>query len=844
MQRSSALGLLVLSAAVSSAEIRGLRADSPVSSGLVLHLDGSDLDGARNGPTGDPGDGASVREWADVSGEGHHLLSDGARPIRVDDGVGGRPAVEFGAGDDVLERADILGGVAGNPALDLFVVIDSSELAPFFGLGTGVGGQTKITSTESAFHFANGARHFAGSPLYGAGPRIGNFVAPESPTYGTHRFVLNGDEATASKTTTPNGWTLFPASGGVTRLGAGIGTDGAIDGDFSGRIAEVLAFSRELTSTERTLVLNYLSSRYGIAVAAALDLYAGDIPANGGYSEDVFGIAFDLSSRVPTGGAAGLRIVDRAFLVDPGDSLLAGHTEPTNGWIAAEVGDEPRVATRAKRSWFLDARDAGGAGGTVDLAFDFAAASLGSPSLSDDYFLVGRNTADWTVLASTPEVTDGVVTFGDVEVAELDGRVVTLGNSSSTPRVFTVVISEFLASNRLTVDDFQGDSSDFVELRNTSPTNDVDVGGWYLTDNPRLLRKWRIPDETTIDAEDELLIFASGKDLTARQLHTNFELNTSGEFLALVAPDETIVDQFAPRYPRQFRDVAYGLPSPTGDATYLERATPGRSNAGPTLLGPEIDDESFSPPQPGPSDDIVVTAIARDVLAPVAALRLTYRVLYGAEAAPISMNDAGRDGDAAAGDGVFTGVIPSGQFQAGDMVRWIIEAEDTDGNVSASPRFTDPRRTPEYHGTVVSDPARDSSLPVFDWFLRPGTESAADTRTGTRASVAFLGEFYDNVFVRIRGGSTSGLRKKSYKFDFNPGYHFRVSPGTQDECPRSSTSTPRMERQGIRSAAVLSYETIRQQLASPACRMQNLILMQQRRARSIALVTAFIGADR
>ncbi|HZN64484.1 MAG TPA: CotH kinase family protein, partial [Tepidisphaeraceae bacterium] len=40
-----------------------------------------------------------------------------------------------------------------------------------------------------------------------------------------------------------------------------------------------------------------------------------------------------------------------------------------------------------------------------------------------------------------------------------------------------------------------------------------------------------------------------------------------------------------------------------------------------------------------------------------------------------------------------------------------------------------------------------------------------------RASVYHAGEFYDNVFVRDRGGFTSD----GYKVDFNPGYHFRWS---------------------------------------------------------------------
>ena len=55
--------------------------------------------------------------------------------------------------------------------------------------------------------------------------------------------------------------------------------------------------------------------------------------------------------------------------------------------------------------------------------------------------------------------------------------------------------------------------------------------------------------------------------------------------------------------------------------------------------------------------------------------------------------------------------------------------------------------------------------------------STRGTRTGTRSSVFFNGEFYDNVFTRVRGASSEGVSKKSYKFDFNTGHHFRFAPG-------------------------------------------------------------------
>ena len=73
-------------------------------------------------------------------------------------------------------------------------------------------------------------------------------------------------------------------------------------------------------------------------------------------------------------------------------------------------------------------------------------------------------------------------------------------------------------------------------------------------------------------------------------------------------------------------------------------------------------------------------------------------------------------------------------------------------------------QSPEYFGTVIQNARLTSSLPIFQWFTQ--SESASNTRSGTRASVYFDGRFYENIFVRKRGGATNG---SSQKFDFNKG---------------------------------------------------------------------------
>jgi hypothetical protein len=128
------------------------------------------------------------------------------------------------------------------------------------------------------------------------------------------------------------------------------------------------------------------------------------------------------------------------------------------------------------------------------------------------------------------------------------------------PAQTQVLISEFMASNGRTVADEDGNYSDWIELYNSGSTS-VNLNGWHLTDNASNLTKWRFP-AVTLAPKGFLLVFASGNDRTdpSLPLHTNFSLSAAGEYLALVRPDgTTVVSQFAPQFPEQFRDVSYGI---------------------------------------------------------------------------------------------------------------------------------------------------------------------------------------------------------------------------------------------------------------------------------------------
>jgi hypothetical protein len=163
------------------------------------------------------------------------------------------------------------------------------------------------------------------------------------------------------------------------------------------------------------------------------------------------------------------------------------------------------------------------------------------------------------------------------------------------------------------------------------------------------------------------------------------------------------------------------------------------------------------------------------------------------------------------------------------MVRWYITANDTNNVSSRWPLFPDPLNSPQYLGTIIDDLSLTSNLPILHWFVEYPAE--ADTWTGTRCSMFFIGHFYDNVFVRIRGGTSSYLEKKNHKFVFNKGHYFLFS---DDQI--------RVEKANINAAYVdTSYmrEILSQELSTkagvPSCYTFPLRLQQNGDFHSLAI---------
>ena len=121
-----------------------------------------------------------------------------------------------------------------------------------------------------------------------------------------------------------------------------------------------------------------------------------------------------------------------------------------------------------------------------------------------------------------------------------------------------VRINEILCVNETGEKDALGERSDWIELYNDGPS--FSLAGWGLSDSQKNLFKWVFP-ETNFLAGTYLIVRADNLDrkISGEELHTNFKISSSGEYLGLCNPEGETVSAFSPRFPPQTADISYGF---------------------------------------------------------------------------------------------------------------------------------------------------------------------------------------------------------------------------------------------------------------------------------------------
>ena len=312
----------------------------------------------------------------------------------------------------------------------------------------------------------------------------------------------------------------------------------------------------------------------------------------------------------------------------------------------------------------------------------------------------------------------------------------------STP-IPGIMISEFMAENKNSLHDEDGDSPDWIELFNPTGAA-VSLKDWGLTDDPSRLMKWRFPNVNLL-SKGYLVVFASEKNRTnpAARLHTNFKLSSSGEFLALVDPRTNVVSEFAPIYPDQQPDISYGRDRVAPEVLgYFLSPTPGAANS--------TSGAGFAPKVQFGRDSGTFSGSFLLTLATASSNALIYYTLDGSAPTNSSLLYAGAITMAA------TRQVRARAFEAG-LLPGPIRSESylqLNGNVLG---FSSDLPVVVIHnfgaGAVPASPDQAASISIFE----PGTSRSSLTNPPVLANRAGL---------NIRGSSTEGIAKRSFALEF------------------------------------------------------------------------------
>jgi hypothetical protein len=179
-------------------------------------------------------------------------------------------------------------------------------------------------------------------------------------------------------------------------------------------------------------------------------------------------------------------------------------------------------------------------------------------------------------------------------------------DSGIIPNPDAVVINEILAHSHETL-------PDWIELYNTTETT-IDIGGWYLSDSGSALKKYRIAEGTTLEA-NEYLVFAEdvnfGPGSSDAGRLVGFRLSKNGEQVYLSAAEGGVLlgyrdmEDFGSS-PRGESFGRYFKPS-TGNFNFvlMDHTTKGSANAYPKVGPIVINEIMYNPESDNQSEEYI-----------------------------------------------------------------------------------------------------------------------------------------------------------------------------------------------------------------------------------------------
>ena len=372
-----------------------------------------------------------VQQWNDQSGNGNNALQNtlANRPIFRTGQDNGLPALEF-TGNMFIDPSAL--GIPGTGGFSYFVVFRDTQTG-LGGLGDG-SGQFILDRTTAT------------NPLVSLKPITGNFYGFQKRT---DTGAGLGGVLSSTTINTNIKWIEMERDRGVTYglYYNGILENTIADGDgnltppiprigrhatttnggLRGFLQEFFTYSTTVNDAQRIIINNYISAKYGTALAVN-DLYTMDDPGNGNFDFEVAGIgqATDGSSHRDARGAGVVRVWNPSDL-DNNEFLLFGH-DNTNLVSSNLVDVGAPIQERLSRVWRVSQT---GRIGSVSLSFDISA--LANPLGSNLRLLIDRDGdgfADNDVPPRQGSFVGNTIVFSGVNF--FNGDRFTLGNTDAS----------------------------------------------------------------------------------------------------------------------------------------------------------------------------------------------------------------------------------------------------------------------------------------------------------------------------------------------------------------------------------------------------------------------------
>lgn len=154
-----------------------------------------------------------------------------------------------------------------------------------------------------------------------------------------------------------------------------------------------------------------------------------------------------------------------------------------------------------------------------------------------------------------------------------------------------ILINEICAKNT-TMPSNNGNCYDYVELFN--PTgNDINIGGYGLTDNEEKPFRFQFPGGTVLRAGERTVVYLDSKEFSLNGEFTgSFGLSTDGETVTLFTPDGNIADRVS--FEKLESDTSYARRYDGADSFAVMSMSPGRDNNNSQMIKKVVEPPVFS----------------------------------------------------------------------------------------------------------------------------------------------------------------------------------------------------------------------------------------------------------